>query len=318
MGFPHIVPSPGPARVVQKRAAVMWAEEHPGHPSPSRMCPKLSLPTILPHSPYQHLRPAGTSAPRRCRQSRPGCARERPLSAHSLGRRWQGSGQRGREHHRVPHGNQHPAQVPNPLDPAPTRSLQPPRTLAAPFSTCRGGGQPHMPSLWHLTNVLVVDRDKDIDGPLQPHERHAEQHQPLQQVVAPRPHVWHQQPQLPPEILPGGGSPAGTGQERLRESRAKGHCLSTPAQLAMTPMHSPSRKPAPSSQGPPHFILPAGMILLTAAWAALNLAPPWSPEDADPRAAVFPFWPQLLLGHDPKLRQHRDTPGCSPHPALPR
>lgn len=264
----------------------------PEHPSPSTVCPTQSLPVLL-GVPYQHLHPVGTSARRRCRQSRSGCATEHPLSTHSLRRGWQGSGQSS-------------SNAPCPMGTSPSTqhwSPTPWTLLLPPPSTWQGHGQLHTPSSRHLTDVLVVDRDEDIDGPLQPHECHAEQHQPLQQVVAPRPHVRHQQPQLPPEILPGGAGPAGIGQERLAESRVRGHCPGTPAQLATAPGNTPPRKTARSSQGP-HSILPAELHPADSgqgAWAALNFTPPQFPEDADTRAAVPPFCPQLLPGHVPRL-----------------
>ena len=53
-----------------------------------------------------------------------------------------------------------------------------------------------------LTDVLVVDGDEDVDGPLHPQETQAEQHQPLEEDAPAGPHVGQQQPHLGPEALP--------------------------------------------------------------------------------------------------------------------
>lgn len=70
-----------------------------------------------------------------------------------------------------------------------------------------------------LTDVLVINGHKDIDGPLHPQQPQAEGHQQLEEDAAAGPHVRQEQEDLPPEALPGGLVLLGAAQEALRWGR---------------------------------------------------------------------------------------------------
>lgn len=67
-----------------------------------------------------------------------------------------------------------------------------------------------------LTDMLVVDGHKDIDGTLQPHKHQAEYHHALKWVVLLWPHVLYKDEYFLAHILPRGGVLPGIWKQGLK------------------------------------------------------------------------------------------------------